>query len=73
MSGGSSRDLRRFQDAEAIQNAFSALVSGGKPGYKTIIERKKEVPRCSDCNLNLTGDEKFCPECGTKILNEIKA
>ena len=47
-------------------DAFSRLVSGGKAGYKTIIETKKEVPTCSKCGRELTGEEKFCPECGEK-------
>ncbi len=64
---GSCRDLRKYQADEAVLNAFSALVSGGRPGYKTVIERKKEILKCSGCQLNLSGDEKFCPECGTKV------
>ena len=60
-------DLRDYIDDEKIHEAFSALVSGGKKGYKTVIERKKEIPKCSDCGNVLSGEEKFCPECGTKV------
>lgn len=65
MSGGSCRDLRSFQDSQDVAAAFGKLISG-KSGYKTIIEKSKPVIRCSGCALTLTGDEKFCPECGTK-------
>ena len=67
MSNGSCRDLRKYIDDEATYAAFSRLVSGGKAGYKTIIERKKEPLRCKNCSKILEGEEKFCPECGTKI------
>lgn len=63
----SNRDLRSFQDADAVAAAFGKLVSG-KSGYKTVIEKKKEATICpnQECRLNLTGDEKFCPNCGSK-------
>ena len=66
---GSSIDLRKWQDASTIQEAYSKLVSGGKSGYKAVIERKKDIPRCpnSSCGKSLEGTEKFCSECGTKI------
>ena len=63
----SNRDLRHLNENQEVFNAFSALVSGGKPGYKTIIEKTKPVPKCSGCGSILTGDEKFCPECGNKL------
>ena len=66
MSGGSCKDLSEYQDVSAVQDAFSALVSGGRPGYKTVIERKKDLPKCLNCEKILKGEEKFCPECGTK-------
>lgn len=55
---------------EKIANLFGKLVSG-KSGYKAVIERNKPIPRCSNCNLPLTGDEKFCPECGRAIARDI--
>lgn len=64
---GSCLDLRKFQDNPEIENAFAKLVSGGKPGYKTIIEKDKAPKVCPKCHSLLTGDEKFCPECGNKI------
>jgi len=63
----SCRDLRSLHDSEGLQDAFSKLVSGGRSGYKTILEKTKPQPKCPSCNITLTGDEKFCPECGTKL------
>lgn len=60
-------NLNGYIDDEKVHDAFSALVSGGKKGYKTVIERKKEIVRCSDCSSVLSGAEKFCPECGKKV------
>lgn len=53
-------------DNPDVHDAFAALISG-KKGYKTVIERKVEPKRCSACSFVLSGDEKFCPECGNKI------
>ena len=63
---GSCIDLTEV-DKEAVHDAFSALVSGGKSGYKTVSEKKKEVIRCENCSNVLSGGEKFCPECGSKV------
>lgn len=67
---GSCTDLRDYQDNQEIDDAFSALVSGGKTGYKTIIEKKKEIPKCPECDTILDGIEKFCPQCGIKLAKE---
>jgi len=64
---GTGYDLTDYQSADAVQDAFSALVSGGKPGYKTIIERKKDIILCPECTKTLSGEERFCPECGYKL------
>ncbi len=53
-----------------VQDAFSKLVSGGKAGYKTVIDKTPRKINCGNCNHMLTGDEKFCPECGNKISKE---
>ena len=65
---GSNIDLRKFQDEDAIQDAFSKIVSGGKSGYKTIIERKNVPPRCSKCGRGGDDGQKFCPQCGGKMV-----
>ena len=66
LTPGGNRDLRKYQDSSDVANAFSKLVSGGKMGYKTVIEKKVEEIRCSGCRAKLEGNEKFCPECGEK-------
>jgi len=63
---GSNIDLRKYQDAESIQDAFSKVVSG-KIGYKAVIERKKILPKCSKCGRGGDEDQKFCPQCGGKM------
>jgi len=64
----SNHDLRNFQDSESIADAFSALVSGKKTGYKTVIERKKPKPKCNKCGRFGGEEEKFCGECGGKMV-----
>jgi len=65
-------DILNLIDDKKTEEGFSRLVSGGKYGYKTIIERKKEQPRCKNCNFLLSGSEKFCPQCGAKVEEEKK-
>jgi len=65
-TSGGCWDLRDQMDNPAVLDALSKLVGGGKYGYKTIIEKKVEIKKCQNCGLELNGDEKFCPECGTK-------
>lgn len=62
------RDLRHLQNPSAIEDAFAKLVSGGKAGYKTIIERKKIPPKCSSCGRGGDIEQKFCPQCGGKMI-----
>lgn len=66
LTAGGCRDLRKYQEDEKVTDAFSKLVSGGKWGYKTVIEKKVEEKRCSGCRSKLEGNEKFCPNCGAK-------
>ena len=70
---GSNIDLRKLQSKESVEEAFSKLVSGGKYGYKTVIERKKEPLACLNCKTILSGEEKFCPECGMKVEKKEKS
>ncbi len=67
---GSCLDLREQMDNPAVHDAISKILSGGKLGYKTIIERRVEPIKCSNCAFVLKGDEKFCPECGEKIATK---
>ncbi|MEM4230463.1 MAG: hypothetical protein QXF25_01120 [Candidatus Pacearchaeota archaeon] len=60
-----------LQNSDEINSIFARMISG-KEDYKTIIEMKKEPLKCKKCNNLLYGDEKFCPECGTKVEKEAK-
>lgn len=64
----SNRDLRHLENSDDIEKAFSALVSGKKYGYKTVIERKKSKPKCSKCGRGSEEGQKFCANCGGKII-----
>ena len=66
LTSGGCRDLRKYQENDQVVDAFSRLVSGGKMGYKAVIEKKVEEKRCLGCHNKLEGVEKFCPNCGTK-------
>ncbi len=65
---GSNIDLRKFEDVDNIQDAFSKIVSGGKVGYKSVIERKKIPPKCAKCGRGGDEDQKFCAQCGGKMI-----
>ena len=65
---GSCIDLRKYQDADSIQDAFSKIVSGGKVGYRAVIERKKPTPKCVKCTRGGDEGQKFCPQCGGKMV-----
>lgn len=62
------RDLRHLQNPDAIQDAFAKLVSGGKIGYKTVIEKKAIPSRCTSCGRGGDPEQKFCSQCGGKML-----
>lgn len=64
---GSNIDLRKYQDGESIQDAFSKVVSG-RVGYKAVIERKKPNPKCTKCGRGGDPEQKFCPQCGGKMV-----
>ncbi len=64
---GSCIDLRKYQKPDAIQDAFSKIVSG-KSGYKAVIERKKVPPKCSKCGRGGEEGQKFCNQCGGKMV-----
>jgi len=64
---GSCLDLTKYQDGDAIQDAYSKIVSGGKMGYKSVLERKKIPPKCEKCGRGGDDGQKFCPQCGGKM------
>ncbi len=68
---GSCVDLRKYQNPANIGDAFAKIVSGGKMGYKTVIEKRKIPPRCSSCGRGGDMEQKFCPQCGGKMVTPI--
>ena len=64
---GSCLDLTKYQDGDAIQDAFSKIVSGGKMGYKSVLERKIIPPKCEKCGRGGDNGQKFCPQCGGEM------
>ena len=65
---GSCLDLRKYEDDGAIEAAYSKIVSGGKVGYKSVIERRKIPPKYVNCGRGGDQDQKFCPQCGGKMM-----
>ena len=59
-------DLRDYQDDEKTKDILGKLISG-RAGYKTVVEKRKDIIRCVECEQVLEGCEKFCPECGKEI------
>ena len=62
-------DLTRYQSDEDEQKKIAGIMGkmlSGRSGYEAVIEKKKEVLRCGECDWALQGGEKFCPECGAK-------
>lgn len=65
---GSCLDLRKYQNTDSIQEAYSKIVSGGRYGYKSVLERKKPTPKCTKCGRGGDVEQKFCPQCGGKMV-----
>jgi len=59
--------MNEIQQDKGFANAFSKLVSGGRSGYKAVIETKQVVLKCKHCSTILDDNEKFCHECGAKV------
>jgi len=60
------KNLQRIQqDREQVSTLFAKIVNS-KPGYKAVVEMRKEPMKCTKCGHIREGQEKFCPECGTK-------
>ena len=63
-------NLTKFQEKGEEQDKIRKImgkVLSGRDGYEAIIEKRKDVKRCSKCDWVLKGGEKFCPECGAKV------
>lgn len=63
---GSCLYLRQYQDSPEMASVLGKLVSS-KSNYRAVIEKKKEILKCPQCGVILSGEEKFCPECGKKL------
>lgn len=59
--------MQEIQNSESFSDAFSKIVSGGKWGYKAVIEKKPVIIICRKCGKQLDEGIKFCSECGTKV------
>ena len=59
--------MEEIQKNDEIADAFSKIVSGGKWGYKTVIEKKPVIIKCPNCQTVVDVKQKFCHECGAKI------
>lgn len=60
-------DLTKYQSDEKEKDKIRSImgkVLSGRDGYEAIVEEKKEIFRCKNCNWGFEGGEKFCPECG---------
>ncbi len=60
------KQQEEMQKNDAVLDAFSLLVSGGRSGYKSVIEKKPILYYCRNCNNQIGKAQKFCDECGHK-------
>jgi len=58
--------MQEIQQNKDFGDAFSKIVSGGKYGYKAVIETRQVVIQCKGCYTVLEPSMKFCHECGLK-------
>jgi hypothetical protein len=65
-TAGGCRDLRKYMNDPKTLEIFGQLISGRK-GYVPVIERRVEIIYCKGCRRQMAEEEKFCPECGTKV------
>ena len=59
--------MQEIQKNDDVLDAFSKIVSGGKAGYKTVIEKKPIIIKCHSCQTVVDISQKFCHECGAKV------
>jgi len=68
---GGCYDLRKYMNDRKTLEIVGKIISG-KSGYIPIIEKRVEPLKCKNCGFELSGEEKFCPECGTKVVKDEK-
>jgi rRNA maturation endonuclease Nob1 len=70
-AGGVQKRMNEIQansmNDAAFQNALGKLFSG-KSGYRPVIETRQVIIRCNSCGKVLEDTQKFCDECGTKVV-----
>ncbi|MFH1365253.1 MAG: hypothetical protein ABIH28_01565 [archaeon] len=59
--------MNEFQKNQDFAAAYSKLISGGRAGYKAVIETRRVEIRCKGCNTVLDPIEKFCHEWGQRL------
>ena len=59
--------MQEIQKNDDVLDAFSKIVSGGKAGYKTVIEKKPIIIKCHSCQTVVDISQKFCHECSAKV------
>ena len=72
-AGGIQKRMSEIQtnsmNDPAFQNALGKLFSG-KSGYKPVIETRQVIIRCTGCGKVVEDTQKFCDECGTKVVKQ---
>jgi hypothetical protein len=66
VTSGGCRDLRKYMNDPKTLEIFGQLISGRK-GYIPVQEKRIEIVYCKGCRRQMNEEEKFCPECGTKV------
>jgi rRNA maturation endonuclease Nob1 len=61
--------MNEMQQSDEFAATMGKLLSG-RPGYRPVIEKKMVVLKCKGCNVILDESEKFCHECGMKVVKQ---
>jgi len=64
-SGGSCLDLRKQHGDPQVLDTFGKIISG-RSGYIVTEPPKKKF--CSGCKIEVGQTDKFCSNCGTKVV-----
>lgn len=63
-------DLTKYQEGEGKEKIRSIMgkVLSGHDGYEVAEEAKKEKQLRCECGWPIEPGQKFCPECGKKLV-----
>ena len=64
--------MGELQKSQDFSNTFSKLVSGGRYGYQTIIEKESVILKCKHCQAILDASQKFCMNAGQGLRKNKK-